>query len=152
MTPQKENSYSKIEETFSLGEVTHLQEITQKVFNEALCQIYTKVTPSQQSLELEYLFQNEEFFQSFKCYLAKAVAQTVGTNDRQVQAVYLFEPSLNPDVETGEDLPLEATVHLLVVVSKPSAALDAFIEALDQELARCLNQMPCLYWPRAVPF
>jgi len=126
----------------SHDQVTQLQDVTHKISKEALTQTYSKMVPVQQSLGLEYLLQRDDFFQSFKYCLAKGVAKTVGTNDRQVQAVYFFEPSTNPDAETGECLPPEATIHLLIIVSKPSAALDAFIEALDQELTRNVNEMP----------
>jgi hypothetical protein len=136
------NPVSEIKETQPISQVTRLQDVALKIQTEALNQTYAKMVPVQLSLGLEYLLKDRNFFQSFKYHLAKAVAQTLGKNDRQVQTVYLFEPSLNSDIETGEDLPLEATVHLLVVVSRPSPALETFIEALDLRLTRCLNQMP----------
>lgn len=123
-----------------MGQVTHLREIAQKICHEALCQTYARMTPVQETLEEDYLLQNQGFFQSFKYHLAKEVAETLGANDRQVQAIYLFEPATNPDAETGQDQPLDATLHLLVVVSKFSAALDAFIEALEQGLTRRLKE------------
>ncbi|MCB0190714.1 MAG: hypothetical protein KDJ65_02110 [Anaerolineae bacterium] len=132
----------EVKETLPISQVTQLRDLAQNIQDKALFQTYAKMVPVQRSLGLEHLLKNRDFFESFKYSLAKAVAQTLGTNDRQVQTVYLFEPSVNPDAEAGEELPLEATVHLLVVVSKHSAALDAFIEALDQGLTRCLNQMP----------
>ena len=135
-------STPKIRETRPINQVTQLQELALKIQNEALAQAYAKMVPVQQALGLEYLLKNRDFFQSFKYYLAEGVAKTVGANDRQLQAVYLFEPSTNPDAETGECLPLEATIHLLIVVSNPSAALDIFVEALDNGLTRHLNQMP----------
>jgi hypothetical protein len=142
MTLQKTNSYSKIEGAFSAGQVTDLQEIARKICSEALYQASGKMTLTQQALELEFLLQKQEFIQSFKYHLAKGVAETVGTNDRHTQAVYLLEPATNPEVEMGQSQPLEATLHLLVVVSKPSAALDAFIEALERGLSRYLNELP----------
>ncbi len=122
MSLQKADSYSKIKGAFSLGQVTYLQEIARKICNEALCQMYIRVTPVQQSLALECLLQNQEFFYSFKYHLAKGVAETLGANDRHVQTIYLFEPTARPEAEIGQYQPSEATIHLLVVVSKPSAA------------------------------
>jgi hypothetical protein len=144
MTLQKINSYSKIERAFSPGQVTELQEIAQKICNEALCQTSGNRAAGQQSLAAEYLPQNQDFFQSFKYHLAKGVAETLGANDRHAQGIYLFEPATNPEAEMGQSQPLEATIHLLVVVSKPSAALDAFIEALEQGLTRCVNELSSL--------
>jgi hypothetical protein len=141
MTLQKTNSYSKIEGAFSPGQVTDLQEIARKICSEALYQASGKMTLAQQALGLECLLQKQEFVQSFKYYLAKGVAETVGTNDRHARAIYLLEPATNPEAEMGQPQPLEATLQLLVVVSKPSAALDAFIEALERGLSRYLNEL-----------
>jgi hypothetical protein len=142
MSLQETLSYAQIKGAFSLGQVTYLQEITQKICKAALCQMQAGMTPAQQALGVKYLLQNQEFFQRFKYYLAKGVAETLGINDRQVQAIYLFEPVSQPEAETGQYQPLEATIHLLVVVSKASAALDAFIEAIEQSLTRYVNKLP----------
>ena len=136
--------FQEINTTFSPShhQVTRLQDLTHKIREDALGQSYAKMVPVQQSLGLEYLLQRRDFFQSFKYNLAKGIAEALGTNDRQVQHVYLFEPSANPDAETEEYLPLEAVIHLLVVAGKPSAALETFIQALDQSLVEYLNEMP----------
>lgn len=135
-------SSSKGGEILPISQVTQLRDLAWNIQHEALTQTYVKMVPVQQSQGLEYLLHRRDFFQSFKYYLARGVAKTLGTNDRRVQAVYFFEPSTNPDVETGEYPALEATIHLLVVVNKSSAALEAFIEALDQGLTRYLKRMP----------
>jgi hypothetical protein len=139
MSLQKTNSYSKIEEVFSPGQVTHLQEVARNLCHEALGQVSGEMAPVQQSPGLDRLLQKREFFQSFKYHLAKGVAETLGTNDRHVQAVYIFEPA--PNAETGRYQPPALTIHLLVVVSKPSAALDAFIEALERGLSQYLKEL-----------
>ncbi len=135
-------SAAGVEEPLSIRQVTQLRDLARNIRDEALFQTYAKMVPAQQTLGLEYLLKNQDFFESFKYSLAKGVAQTLGMNDRQVQAVYLFEPSTNPDAETGEYLPLEATIHLLIVVNNSSAALDIFVEALDHGLTRHLNEIP----------
>lgn len=126
----------------SHNQVTQIEDVIYKIREDAIVQTYAKMVPVQQSLGLEFLLQHHDFFQSFKYNIAKGIAEALGTNDKQVQKVYLFEPSANPDAETGEYLPLEAIIHLLVVASKPSAALDTLIQALDQSLAGYLNEMP----------
>lgn len=141
MSLQKPPTYSQIKRSFCLGQVTQLQEIARQIYHEALGQTYARVAPAQQALELDCLFQNEDFFQSFKYYLAKGVAETLGVNDRQVQAIYLFEPVDHSEAETSQYQPSETPIHLLVVVSKTSAALDAFIEALEQSLTRFVNKL-----------
>lgn len=139
MSLQKTATYSRMDGAFSPGQVTHLQEIARKICKEALSQASHKLAPAQQTLELEYLLQNQDFSQNFKHHLAKGVAETLGANDRHVQTIYIFEPA-TPS-ETGQYQPLAATIHLLVVVSKLSAALDAFIEALERGLSRYLKEL-----------
>jgi hypothetical protein len=141
MTLQKINA-STVKEGGYPGHVTHLQEVAQRICKEALCQTYAEIAPVQQSLDLEQLLQNRDFFRSFKYYLSKGVAETFGANDKRVQVIYLFEPAGQPDADMGQHQPPETTLHLLVVVSKTSAALDAFTEALDRCLARHLNELP----------
>ncbi len=49
---------------------------------------------------------------------------------------------MNPDSESGEDMPMEATVHLLALVAAPSAALESFVAALDSALTASLKELP----------
>jgi hypothetical protein len=59
-----------------------------------------------------------------------------------VQAVYYFDPNLNPDAQTETGLPLDASINLLVRVESNTAALQAFIEALDRALTQQIRQLP----------
>jgi hypothetical protein len=135
-------SHPKTIDAFSTTQVTQLEKVAKKICNEALAEAYTRLRPVQQDLGLEYLFQHRDFVQNFKYGLAKGVAQTLAQHDKRVRAVYWFEPSANPDVEMGEPLLVEATLHLLVLVEAASAALDTFIAALDRGLIECLEEMP----------
>jgi len=74
--------------------------------------------------------------------LARGVARALAAHDPQVQAIYAYDPSANPDSEAGDDRPFDATVHLLAVVNTPSAALQAFIAALDRALTESLKDLP----------
>lgn len=74
--------------------------------------------------------------------LARGVARALAAHDAQVQAIYAYDPSANPDSEAGDDRPFDATVHLLAVVTTPSAALQAFIAALDRALTESLKDLP----------
>lgn len=128
--------------TLSTGAVTHVDSIAKRICHQALVETYDKLVPVEQELSLERLFQRRALFQSFKYSLAKGVAETLVTNDKRVRTVYVFEPSANPDAEAEEDLPLEATLHLLVVVETTSAALEALIASLDRGLVQCLKELP----------
>lgn len=127
---------------FSTGPVTHVDNIAKRICHQALLETYDKLVPVEQELSLERLFQRRALFQSFKYSLAKGVAETLVTNDKRVRTVYVFEPSANPDAEAEEDLPLEATIHLLVVVETTSAALEALIASLDRGLVQCVQALP----------
>lgn len=126
----------------SSNQAAYLHELAQKICDDAVNQAYTKLTPIQQNLSLKHLFQQHDFIKSFKYNLARGVAQTLALHDKRVQAVHLFEPSLNPDAEVSGELAFEATIHLLVVVETPSAALNAFVTSLDHGLSHCLGHLP----------
>lgn len=139
-------SHTRIIDAFSTPQVTQLEKVAQKICNAALAEAHTRLMPVQQELGLEYLFQYRNFVQSFKYSLAKGVAQTLAQHDKRVQVVYWFEPAVNPEVEVGESLLGEATIHLLVLVETSSAALDAFVASLDRGLIQCLKEMsPSLF-------
>jgi hypothetical protein len=76
--------------------------------------------------------------------LALAAANVLAAHDQSVLAIYLHDPSgwATADRESGGDLPLDATVHLLVETIIPSAALEAFIAALDRTLTDSLRDLP----------
>jgi hypothetical protein len=135
-------SQLEITGTLSTGPVTHVDSIAKRICHQALLETYDKLVPVEQALSLERVLQRRALFQSFKYSLAKGVAETLVTNDKRVRTVYVFEPSANPDAEAEEDLPLEATIHLLVVVETTSAALEALIASLDRGLVQCLQELP----------
>ncbi|MFN8455496.1 MAG: hypothetical protein U0401_12650 [Anaerolineae bacterium] len=134
-------SYRPIPAT-STNQAAYVHEVAKKICDEAVEQAGSKLTPIQQKQSLKHLFQHPDFIKSFKYSLASGVAQTLALHDRHVQAVHLFEPSFNPDAEVSGQLALEATIHLLVVVETPSAALEALITSLDHGLIHCLGHLP----------
>jgi len=88
------------------------------------------------------LLGRRDFFESFEYGLAAKVAEVLAATDRNILAVYTYDLDLNPDAEIGGELPLDATARLLVHVSTPSAALQAFIGALDRALLTSLKELP----------
>lgn len=96
-----------------------------------------------QNEELSRLFERRDFIQYFRHALAHEIALVLGTYDQHVQAVYLFDESINPDAETEDYLPqVDLTIHLLLKVTSNSAALGAFITSLDRALTEELREMP----------
>ena len=91
---------------------------------------------------LEMDLRRPAVFESIKDGMVQGVARALAQHDAHVQAVYAYDPSANPDNEIGDDRPLDATMHLLVLATTPSAALQAFIEALDHALTDSLHALP----------
>lgn len=135
-------SHTNIPDPPLTGSVTQLQKIAERICQNALAETYDKLVPVEKTLDVESLLQRRALLQSFKYSLAKGVSQALAGHDRRVQAVYLFQPAANPDMEAGEFLPLETMIHLLVRVETPSAALDAFTASLDRGLVQCLQELP----------
>ncbi len=80
--------------------------------------------------------------ESLKDGLAQGTACALAGYEPRVQAIYTYDPSANPDNESSEDRPFDAVLHLLVLVTIPSAKLASFITELDQALADCLQDLP----------
>jgi hypothetical protein len=122
--------------------VLPLQELAETLNEDALEQARQKLLPPQRGSELRALLETPAFLDAFKYGLASGVAKALSENDRSVQAVYTYDPSTNPDSESGVDLPMSAMVHLLVRVTKSSAALEAFIATLTRALTAELKNLP----------
>jgi hypothetical protein len=93
---------------------------------------------------LEMDMRRPAVFESIKDGLVQGVALALATHDANVQTVYAYDPSANPDNEAGDDRVPDATLHLLVLVTTPSAALQTFIDALDHALTESLRALPSL--------
>ncbi len=93
---------------------------------------------------LELDLHRQAVLESVKDGLAQGVAHALASREEQVKAVYAYDPSANADNETGEDLPFDPVLHLLVVVAAASPALSAYIRELDQALIDSLRAVPAL--------
>lgn len=123
-------------------QVTHLQEAAETIRDNALSAARSRLPVRQQETDLAGLLQIPVFLYSFKYGLAEGATNVIIANDGNVQAVYLFEESTNPDSETEEALAPDMNVHLLLLVDSNSAALDAFIESLDRTLTELVRELP----------
>ncbi len=109
--------------------VSYLDDVSMTIRDDAIEQARSKLSIS---LSLEQLLKDNRFIGYLKYGLATGIAEALAANDARVQAIYLYDPS--------DDL--EMTLHLIVETSASSAALDAFIESLDQALTRCMRDLP----------
>ena len=116
--------------------------IAADIREKALDSAFEKYARYLQDPVLDELLCQSGFLEAFKSGIAEEVARVLSTHDQHVQAVYMFDPNTNPGTEDGAYLPLDGGVHLLVQVDVTSAALDAFLEALDRGLTQALSELP----------
>lgn len=122
--------------------VLPMQDLAEALRDTALTQARGKCSAFQREQDLKTLLDDPAFLDAFKHAVACGVARALVENAQFIQAIYTYDPSSNPDSESGEDLPVSVTVHLLVLVSQPSAALGTLIESLDQALTGKLRELP----------
>jgi hypothetical protein len=133
------------QETQKVGEVqaSTLADAAASIRDAAIERGRVKLAAPQRELGLESLLNyNPTFFDYFKYELASGVARILAENDHNVQAIYMCDPAANPECEIGGTLPLSATVHLIVKAKTVSAALEAFVAALDRALTASLRDLP----------
>lgn len=123
-------------------EAASIWQLAASIRDDALTLAQDKYAVFQRGSDIASLLRHPDFFEKFKYGLAAGLAEALAANDGRMLAVYVYDPSINPDSETGEDLPLDATLHLLVLVSSPSAALGAFVTSLDRALTASLKDLP----------
>jgi hypothetical protein len=131
----------KTEELVERG-VSYLEDVARTIRDDALTLVRQKFAAPQRDLDLESLLNRRDFVEYFKHGVASGIAGVLAAHDQRVQAVYIYDPSANPDSELGVALPVDATVYLLVRVSTPSAALESFIASLDRALAESMKELP----------
>ena len=125
----------------TVGQVTRLQEVAETIRDDALAAARLRMPARQQEAGLADLLKFPTFLNSFKYGLAQGVTNVIVANDSNVQAIYLFEESSNPDSETEDALVPDLSVHLLLLVNSNSAALDAFVESLDRSLTELVRDL-----------
>lgn len=125
-----------------LSSITPLDEVVETIYQDAMTLAQERISAPLRGLELKRLLRRPEFVDNLKYGLATGIANALAANDPRVLAVYAYDPSTNPDSDSGEDLPIDPTVRLLVLVQSSSAALEAFIASLDRGLTASVKTLP----------
>lgn len=131
------------------GRVSRLDEMAKRIRDEAVASARAPLDADQCLTELDGPVQRSDFKRHFLRALAVGVAQALAANDRRVLAVYAYETALNCGAEVNE--PWGPLAHLLVVVTVPSAALEAFVASLNRALGASLNALPRAHFSHAGP-
>ena len=130
--------------------VLALDELAQELTNGAFAQARAKLAHRDRGLDAAALLSRPDFLASLKSELASGLAAALADNDRRVRAVYTYDPALNADSEDGVELSPDLTLHLIVRVDSGSAALEAFLAALDRALVEALQKLaPPLFAQRS---
>jgi hypothetical protein len=122
------------------AEITDIQEHVNVIRDNAIEYAVSGLPAASRNEDLVALSQRQDFLSHLKCGLAKGVGDLLKKNDEQIKSVYLYEPDTNPEFDLGVVQPLDGTVHLLLLVRKSSAALEALIIALDRALTQSLKE------------
>lgn len=123
------------------GELTQLDEVAETIRVEALVSAQQKMGALQRGLELSQTLDQPEFVDSLKYGLAVGMAKVIAAHDARVQSIHLFDPTGSADAEIQGSL-LDASIHMLVVVTASSPALEAFLASLDRAMLASLRQLP----------
>jgi hypothetical protein len=125
------------------SEVSTAAEIAETVRNEALTLAYKGFADGPADGNLQKLLACPAFANHVKYRLAIAIANVLGTYDRRVLSVYyVYNTAPDPDAEVDPEAPGDPLLHFLVLVTSPTAALQAFVKALDRALVQSLHQLP----------
>lgn len=122
-------------------ELTQLDEVAETIRVEALVSAQNKMGAWQRGLGLAQALALPNFVDSFKYGLAVGAAKVIGAIDPRVRSVHLFEPSGSADADAS-DFSTDPSIHMLVLVSSGSAALEAFIASLDRAMIDSLRELP----------
>jgi hypothetical protein len=120
--------------------VTPVDDVAETIRNDAI--EFARQQVDGEDAGLISLLGRRDFFERFQYGLVSKVAEVLAATDRNILAVYTYDVDMNPDAEIGGELPLDATARLLVHVATPSAALQAFISALDRALLSSVKELP----------
>jgi hypothetical protein len=108
--------------------VWHLSEVAETVCLEAINLVRQRMPELRTISHVETLVRRPDFVGPFKCGLAVCLGKVLGANDSRVRAVF-------------HDDHADTELHLLVLVSEPTAALTAFLAALDRAMTIELHNL-----------
>jgi hypothetical protein len=125
-----------------LHQAVELMDVAEKLRDEALNFAKIKLPPVKKDQRLEALFLDRSFLCDFKHGLIEGVCQTICEYDGKAIESYCFDPDANPDCQSGEEIPIDGTINIILVVESKTAGLDAFVTSLDRGLTQALKELP----------
>lgn len=129
--------------------VSRIDEMATRIRDQAVASARAQLDAKQCLPELDDPVHRSDCKRHFLRALAVGVAQALAANDRRVLAVYAYEAT--PDYGAEVNDLWGALAHLLVVVTAPSAALEAFVASLNRGLGASLSALPRAHFSHAGP-
>lgn len=132
----KTTAKQKTIQVIDLGE--RAKSLTEIAINEARL----KMPKVYDELDLPALMTDVMYIENLKIALANLVAEEIADNDPSVEKIYAFNPELNPGSHSDPSTPIDLSIHMLCVVEKSSAAVNALISSLDRGIAAAIRELP----------
>lgn len=127
------------QQTIETSRVSRSDDIAHAIYDQAIASARAQTRADQQVTEFGELAHLPGFVGHFLRELAVGVAQALAAHDSRVLAVYAYEGPPNPGARV--EALSGALVHLLVLVTAPSAALEAFVASLNRALSARLGAL-----------
>lgn len=122
--------------------VININDSVEEIINLSINDARQKSSQFNQDKDVSILLQDKVFTDQLYYCLAENIAAEISKNDTSIESAYLFDPSANPGIECGDYLPIDPCLHLLLVVEKVSAGLDAYLSGLDRAITESIKKMP----------
>ena len=122
--------------------VININDTAEELINLSINEARPKISRYDQDKDIAILLQDKVFTDQFHYILTENIAKEFSRNDTSIEAVYLFDPDANPGLESGDYLPIDPCLHLLLVVEKASAGLNAYLAAFNRAITEVINKMP----------
>jgi len=132
----------EISGTFPTEQAVELLEVARKIRDKALRFAQMKLPLIQQDQKLDDLFHQCHFYTDFKHGLIDSICRTIREFDENAIESYCFDQDANPDCQSGDDVSLDRTINIILVVESKTAGLQAFITSLDRALTQVLKEFP----------
>ena len=126
----------------NITSVTRLEDEIKEIVVASIEAVRSQLSIFEKDYRLEDLFKNHNFVDRFKYTISEHVSQILSDNDKNINEIHIYDPSTNPDSESGDYLPIDAPIHMLIVVDTPSASLKALASSLDRALISSMKNLP----------
>jgi hypothetical protein len=125
-----------------LRQVSDLRDMADAIRDQALAETYQSSGKGASGVRRAGVVERSTCPHQFLRSLATGTAKMLAANDQRVVAVYGYQPARPVASEQQAEPSPAIAIHLLIVVTAPSAALLALVASLTRALAASLRALP----------